>query len=60
MRGAFSYLYMIIDVYSRKIVGLEVHTEESPRLAAELVQKAIHDEGADATKLVLHAATAAR
>ncbi len=55
VRGAFFYLYMIIDVYSRKIVGWEVHTEESPRLAAELVQKAIHNEGADPTRLVLHA-----
>ncbi len=51
----FFYMYMIIDVYSRRVVGWEVHTEERSKLAAELVQKAIHDEGADPTRLVLHA-----
>jgi len=55
VRGAFFYLYMVIDVYSRKIVGWEVHPEESAQLAARLVQSAIAEEGADATRLVLHA-----
>lgn len=55
IRGAFFYLYMIIDVYSRKIVGWEVHIEESAQLAAKLVQSAIHEEGADPRRLVLHA-----
>ena len=54
VRGAYFYLYMVIDVYSRKIVGWEVHIEESAQLAAELVQSAIHSEGADAKRLVLH------
>lgn len=55
VRGAHFYLYMAIDVYSRKIVGWEVHLEESATLAARLVQAAIHDERADARRLVLHA-----
>lgn len=55
VRGAYFYLYMAIDVYSRKIVGWEVHIEESATLAARLVQTAIHDERADARRLVLHA-----
>jgi len=29
VRGIFFYLYMIMDVFSRKIVGWEVHAEES-------------------------------
>src|SRR6185503_13024525 len=55
VKGAFFYLYMAIDVYSRKIVGWEVHIEESALLAAELIQTAILNERADARKLVLHA-----
>ena len=55
VRGAFFYLYMVIDVYSRKVVGWEVHKEESASLAAQLVQSAIHEERADARRLVLHA-----
>jgi putative transposase len=54
VRGAYFYLYMVIDVYSRKIVGWEVHIEENSKLAAELVQSAIHAESADAARLVLH------
>ena len=54
VRGAYFYLYMVVDIYSRKIVGWEVHIEESAQLAAELVQSAIHREGADAKRLVLH------
>lgn len=55
VKGAFYYLYMVIDVYSRKIVGWEVHDEESAKLAAELVQTAILSEQADPSRLVLHA-----
>ena len=55
VRGVFFYLYMVIDVYSRKVVGWEVHPEESAELAARLIQSAIHNERADARKLVLHA-----
>jgi len=36
VRGQFYYLYMILDVWSRKIVGAAVHDRESSDLAAEL------------------------
>ncbi len=36
MRGQFYYLYMILDVWSRKIVGAAVHERESSDLAADL------------------------
>jgi putative transposase len=55
VRGVFFYLYMVIDVYSRKVVGWEVHLEENAELAARLIQSAIRSEGADARRLVLHA-----
>lgn len=55
VKGAFFYLYMVIDVYSRNIVGWEVHAEESAALAARLVQAAMADEQVDPGQLVLHA-----
>lgn len=36
IRGMYFYLYMIVDVYSRKIVGWEVHSTESAELGAAL------------------------
>jgi putative transposase len=55
IRGMFFYLYMIMDVFSRKIVGWEVHALESAELSACLVQKAILSEGCLLNPPVLHA-----
>jgi transposase InsO family protein len=55
VRGKYFYLYMIVDVWSRKIVGWAVHEEESADLAKALTEKAIDDEKADPKRLVLHA-----
>nr|WP_290442702.1 DDE-type integrase/transposase/recombinase [Halomonas sp. OfavH-34-E] len=38
-RGTWWYLYLIMDVFSRKIVGHEVYETEAGKLAAELIQK---------------------
>ena len=37
--GIFLYAYVIIDVWSRKIVGWEVHQRESDEIAAELFKR---------------------
>jgi putative transposase len=55
IRGVFFYLYLILDLYSRKIVGWEVHERESAELAADLVCKAVWAEGCLTRPLVLHA-----
>jgi transposase InsO family protein len=55
IRGMFLYLYMIMNVYSRKIVGLEVHPMESAELGASLVHKAVMSEGCLLAPTVLHA-----
>jgi putative transposase len=55
VRGAFFYLYLVVDVYSRKIVGWQVYAEESATLAAQLVQAAMSQEHVDPGRLVLHA-----
>jgi transposase InsO family protein len=53
VRGQFFYLYLMLDLYSRKIVGWEVHAQESAAHAAVLVQRTVLAEGA--CPRVLHA-----
>ncbi len=40
VRGAFFYLYMVVDIFSRRIVGWDVYEEESSTLAAVLIERA--------------------
>jgi putative transposase len=54
-RGTFFYLYMIVDVFSRKIVGWEVYDRECGELASELVTRAVMAEGCHGRPDVLHA-----
>lgn len=53
--GIFYYLYMIIDVFSRKIVGWEVYETECGELASELVTRAFVSEGYPHSLDILHA-----
>ena len=53
--GMFFYLYLIVDIFSRKIVGWEVHERESADLAAALIRQAVLAEGCFMQPLVLHA-----
>lgn len=54
VRGCFFYLYMVEDVWSRKILGWAVHEVECNELAAELIEKVCKEHGIDADSLVLH------
>jgi len=54
IRGMFFYLYMIVDVFSRKIVGWEVFDRECSGNAAGFVYKAVLAEGCILQPLVLH------
>ena len=53
--GSFFYLYMILDIFSRKIVGWEVYGCESADFASILIRKAVLSEGCTMRPLVLHA-----
>lgn len=55
VRSVFFYLYMAVDVYSRKIVGWEVCPEESGECSSRFIQVAIKAEPVDPGKLALHA-----
>jgi transposase InsO family protein len=37
VKGQFSYLYMVMDVWSRRILGVEVHERECSELASAFV-----------------------
>lgn len=54
VRGSFLLLYMIVDVWSRKIVGWAVHREESGEHAAALFTAACLAESVDPRGIVLH------
>lgn len=55
VRGQFYYLYLVEDLYSRKIVAWEVHEREAGELAADLVQQALWREKCHTQRPVLHA-----
>lgn len=52
--GVFLYLYMVIDIYSRKIVAWQVHACEDSELAAELVTEACFVENVPRDQITLH------
>ena len=54
IRGAFYYLYMHIDIFSRKIVGWQVNEVESADLAAKLFENLCKNEGVFPFSLRLH------
>jgi transposase InsO family protein len=55
VRGVFFYLYMFVDVWSRKIVGWDVHEAQSDELAAEAFEDICALTGVDPIGIVLHA-----
>ena len=55
IRGAFYRLYLVEDIFSRKIVAWEVHEQESAKHAATLMTKACLRESIQPGELILHA-----
>ena len=54
VRGQYYYLYLLMDIFSRKIVGWEVYPEESAQHAADVFSKAHLREKIGTKPLVLH------
>ncbi|MCU7816695.1 MAG: DDE-type integrase/transposase/recombinase [Candidatus Thiodiazotropha sp. (ex Rostrolucina anterorostrata)] len=52
--GIFHRLYLVMDIYSRKIVGWEIHENETTDHASLLIRKACLAEGISEQGLVLH------
>jgi putative transposase len=54
IRGRFLRLYLVLDVWSRRIVGGDVHEHENATHAATLIQRICAESGVDPNGLVLH------
>ena len=54
LRGRFFYLYLVEDIWSRRIVGFEVHAEECMIASSALVRATCKAENVDPKGLVLH------
>lgn len=52
--GMYFFLYLMLDVYSRKIVAHEVHEKECSTHAARLIEQAVTREGVPHGVLVVH------
>lgn len=55
IRGSFFYLYLMLDVWSRKIVGFCIETSECADRAAQLLRETCDNDDVDPKRLVLHA-----
>lgn len=54
VRGRFFFLYLILDVWSRKVVGWAVHAEENATHASQLFLRSCYSLDLDPNGLVLH------
>lgn len=54
VRGRFFYLYVAMDVWSRKIVGWTIETEESTERAQAMLSAAFEREDVRPGRLVIH------
>ena len=54
VKGIFLYLYLVMDIYSRKIVGWQVYENESSAQAADLMTDICQREGIKPNQVTLH------
>jgi len=55
IKGRYYYLYLIMDVYSRYIVGWTIEDHEDMEISAELMSRTCSNEGVMEGELTLHA-----
>jgi transposase InsO family protein len=54
IKGAFFYVYVVLDLFSRRIMGVDVREHESAEAAANLVRRICLETKVDSAQLVLH------
>jgi len=54
VRGIYLHLYLMMDVWSRRIVGWRIADGDSAEIAADLITQACRDGNVDPRGLVLH------
>lgn len=53
-KGTYFYLYLPMDIFSRKIVHWEIHANENAELASRMIEKACIANGILKDQIVLH------
>ena len=54
IKGVFFYLYLFMDIYSRKIVGWQVYEQENSEWAAQILYDTARREGIAPDQVTLH------
>ena len=54
VKGIFFYLYLVLDIFSRKIVGWQIHNEELSALSADLMFDICQRENIERNQVTLH------
>ena len=54
VRGIYLYLYLVMDVWSRRIVAWRIAESQSAEIAAQLITQACREDKLDPQGLVLH------
>jgi transposase InsO family protein len=54
IRGAYYYLYLVEDIFSRMIVGWSIEEDESADHAGQLIDRICHEQGIAKGQLTLH------
>jgi transposase InsO family protein len=54
VKGQFFYLYLFMDIFSRKIVGWQVYAEENSAYAADVIRDICRREGIAKQQVILH------
>ena len=54
VRGQFYFLYLFLDIWSRKIVGWAVHDQQCAQFAADLLEATCDDLDVSPSGIVLH------
>jgi transposase InsO family protein len=54
VKGMFYYLYLVMDVYSRKIVGWQIYTQELSSHASNMMKDICDKEGIKPDQVTLH------
>ncbi len=54
IKGQYFYLYLFLDIFSRKIVGWQVYEAESSALASDVLRDLYQREGIQPGQVILH------
>lgn len=54
IKGEYFYLYLVMDVYSRAIVGWKIHSEQTANLSSALIDECCKREKIKKNQLALH------